>query len=127
MSIRQDRVKTANAMLRIISKHGRRFFLCEGEVSRFALAKNERVWFIDNYPQQAIYTHYNGRWRGFSHGGTLKTLCVELREYIMGRRDLPLDHLGPWPADYCGGDLWGYGDDMKLVRRECAELVKEKT
>jgi len=116
------RAETANDMLRIISEHGRRFFQHEGQVARFHVGPRRRVRFEDAYSGNLIYTHYAGRWRGFTEGGTLRCLVEALRDYIMGRRGLPLDHLGPWPVWLCGGDLWAYGDDMAMVRQRCAEL-----
>ena len=120
---RQQRVDIANRFLEIISLHGRRFFHYEGRVSRFELDARQRVWFIDKYNQQRIYTHQRYDWgRRFSEGGTLFSLCKALREFIMARADLPLSHLGPWPRTICKGDLWGYGDEMATVREQCKAL-----
>lgn len=118
---KEQRVETANAFLRIISEHGRRFFKHEGRVSRFEIGRGGHVFLVDKYTQRRVYTHYY-RWRGFTDGGTLQSLCKALAEFIAGRADLPLSHLGPWPDWVCGGDLWGYGDDMAEVRRRCREL-----
>lgn len=125
---RATRITTANAMLLVISQHGRRFFHHEGRVSQFELDGRDRVWFVDKYRGSRIYTHrphFDGGWGyRFSEGGTLLDLCRELQRFIMGRRaDLPLNHLGPWHRDLCGGDLWGYGDSMADVRRRCAALL----
>ncbi len=127
-STRQDRVDTANAMLRIISEHGRQFFAHEGRVSRFVLDRRDRVWFVNKWTDRLIWTHQNGSWgRDFSEGGTLRELCVALREFIMGRAPLPLNHLGSWPLS-ASGDLWDYGkDEMARVRERCAALVEGPT
>ena len=55
-------------------------------------------------------------WRGFSEGGTLRQLVERLSEFIMWDRPIPAHILGPWPDWVCGGDPWGYGDDMDAVR-----------
>ncbi len=121
---RQKRVDVANQMIRIISEHGRRFFRYGDRVSHFKLSHIGRVWYVDEWKGRHIYTHRGGRWRGFTGGGTLKSLVEALRDYIMGRADLPRNHLGPWREWVCGGDLWGYGADMQLVREQVAALVE---
>lgn len=122
---RDDRLATANRMLRIISEHGRGFFRFEGRVSRLDVDGRGRVWLTDKYTQKRIYTHYRYTWRGFSDGGTLRCLVVALRDYVMGRSPLPLEHLGPWPNWVCGGDLWGYGaGEMLRVRERCRGIEK---
>lgn len=68
-------------------------------------------------------THYEGHWKWFTNGGTLKRLCEALRDYILGRAEFPTNHLGPWPEMLCGGDLWGYVDDMQKVRDETLSLL----
>lgn len=122
---RQRRVNVSNQFLAAIAGCGRRFFLYDDRVSRFELDERGRVWFIDGYLGARIYTHH-WRWRGFSHGGTLLSLCKALREYIMGRRSIPLDHIGPWPSWYSDGDPWGYGDDMSLVRELCGAIARKE-
>lgn len=121
---RHERVEVANKFLEIISRHGRRFFHHKDRVSRFELDHRGRVWFVDSYNKRRIWTHQDGSWgRYFTNGGTLLILCKALREFIMDRGDLPLNHLGPWPVTLCDGDLWGYGDSMATVRDECRQLV----
>lgn len=123
METRRQRVTRANEFLRAISEHGRRFFHDDGRVAHFKLDMRGRVWFIDSYSEARIWTHQEGGWGlHFTGGGTLLDLCKALRDYIMGKRCLPLNHLGPWRSELCGGDLWGYGDDMQLVRNKCKEL-----
>lgn len=123
MKERERRVGIANKFLVAISSHGRRFFEHEGRVSHFKLDMRGRIWFVDKYSEHCIYTHQPGYWgRHFSDGGTLQELCIHLREYIMGREELPMRALGPWRKDLCGGDLWGYGDAMQAVRDECGAL-----
>lgn len=123
---RKRRVEVANNFLEVIAAHGRRFFYHDGVTSRFELDMAGRVWFVDKYTEVRIYTHQPGWWGPeFTEGGTLQMLCLSLRDYIMCRGDLPVKQLGPWPPLICGGDLWGYGDDMTLVRIECRALAAE--
>lgn len=117
----------ANAILVVIAYHGRRFFLHNGLVSRLELDERGRVWFIDAYTQKRIYTHTNGRWRGFTEGGTLRSLIRELSSYITHGLKLSQGKFGPWPSWICDGDLWGYGADMQIVRQvaHALELTSE--
>jgi hypothetical protein len=132
---RNARVAMANRAIEIIASHGRKFFSLHADgrkteeperLSRFELRQNGRLFFIDKYTQRPIYVAYRlGRWRGFSDGGTLRALVEELADWINGKcNDFPLNHLGPWPEWICGGDLWGYGEEMAKVREQITELLK---
>jgi hypothetical protein len=130
---KQERLSIANRAIAVISAHGRKFFSLSAEgrtvthnrISRFELRAHGQLWFVDKYTQKSIYTSYRrGRWRGFSEGGTLRALVCEMADYISGKRkDFPVTCFGPWPEWVCGGDLWGYGEDMKVVRDEIHALV----
>jgi hypothetical protein len=129
------RVAIANQAIEIIASHGRKFFSLAAEgrpveqnrISRFELQAQGRLWFIDKWTQKAIYTAYRrGKWRGFSEGGTLRALICEIADWITGKREaFPLNCFGPWPEYICGGDLWGYGKDMQIVREKLAELFSQ--
>lgn len=122
---RAGRLETANAFIRIISDHGRRFFHHEGRVAHLDLDARGRLWFVGEWNGDRQYTHHVGRWSRFHQGGTMKALVEALRDFVMGRGPLPLKYLGPWRPEYCGGDLWGYGDEeMAKVRSRCADLAR---
>lgn len=89
------RAKVANRFLEIVANHGRRFFYYDGNVSCFYICARGRVWFVDRCSRKHIYTHYEGHWKGFTNGGTLKSLCEALRDYILGRGEFPTNRLGP--------------------------------
>jgi len=118
---RQTRLDLANAMIRIISEHGRRFFCHEGRVTRFELDARGRVWLIDAWREKRIYLAYKYWNRGFSEGGTLRALIQNLYEFIVHNAEIR-HHFGPWPQTLCGGDLWGYGNSMQTVRDEIKKL-----
>jgi hypothetical protein len=122
-------MEVANGILSIISSHGRRFFYHSGCVSHFDMdVPSGRLWFIDGYSQKRIYTAYRrGRWRGFSEGGTLRSLVENLSDYIVKGTPILMGRFGPWPKYLCDGDLWGYGDSMQAVRQEIENLIKERT
>jgi len=119
-----NRAETANAFIRVISEHGREFFRRGNRVSYFTVDARGYVWFVDSYRNIPIYTHYRGRWRNFSQGGTQRNLVISLRDYICGRAPLPVNQLGPWPDWYSEGDPWGYGEPMVAIRSQCAALAE---
>ena len=114
-SSKVERAEQANQFLEAVASCGRKFFAYNGRVSRFEVDGRGRVWFVDAYRERRIYAHYQGDWRGFSEGGTLRSLVCTLRDFIRTGEQKPL-HLGPWPDWICDGDLWGYGPDMETVR-----------
>jgi hypothetical protein len=120
-----DRAALANAFIEAIASCGRKFFFHNGRASRFEVDARGRVWFIDAYSEHRIYTHYGYRWRGFSEGGTLRSLVEKLRDFIR-TGDLRELHLGPWPKWICDGDLWGYGEDMAKVREAAEPLAAQR-
>jgi len=119
---REERRHNANTLLRVIASCGRKFFRHKDNWAYFIFNNQYRIFFVDNYTQQHIYTHRQGYWKGFSHGGTLKALVEKLRDYIKDGTKLPEGQLGPWPDWYCKGDLWGYGEDMEQVREAARKM-----
>jgi len=120
---KQSRLESANQLLNAIASCGRRFFAHHGRVSRFELDAGGRVWFVDAYREARIYTHHaNGHWRGFSEGGTLRSLVIALRDYIQTGKPIPSGYVGPWPEWYSAGDPWGYGEDMAKISQAAMDL-----
>lgn len=118
-----ERVEHANALIKVISEHGRKFFERKGVVATLELDKNGKVWFVDEYSKARIYTHYRDRWHGFSHGGTMRNLVELMRDYITKGTQLPLYVIAPvrWNPD--NGDIWGYGKEAAAaVRTAAAQL-----
>lgn len=117
---RIERARTANLLLDGIASLGRRFFdhtRHGGAVSRFEINPSGRVYFVDGYRGAQIATlHPKASWRGFSEGGTLRQLVEHLSAFVMWGTPIPRHLLGPWPDWMCGGDLWGYGAEMEVVR-----------
>jgi hypothetical protein len=118
------RLEKVNRLLRVISEHGRRFFSYEsGLVSQFEFDPRGRLWWVDGFEGERVYTHTHlPCWEGFNNGGTLQQLAIDLQRFIWEGTLLPPYHLGPWPDNWCGGDLWAYGDDMVKVRRAAVWL-----
>lgn len=121
----RDRLAHVNDLLAAISRHGRRFFYDpdRDRIARFEIDLAGRLWFRDDYTDRRIYIAYRGKWRWFSHGGTMRALVESLAAYIRQGKPVPAGHLGPWPEWYCEGDLWGYGRPaMAALRAEIAGL-----
>ncbi|ABM96990.1 hypothetical protein [Methylibium petroleiphilum] len=117
MLSKRERAEKVNAFLAVVGDCGRRFFRHDERRARMEVDARGHVWFVDDYSQKRIYTHHEGRWSGFSHGGTLRDLVRALRDHIRTGQYLPAHSLGPWPSWYSGGDPWAYGDDMVQVRQ----------
>lgn len=124
MTTKQERVEHANALIRAISSHGRRFFYSyeHDRVARMSIDPRGKVWFIDERTNVRIYTHYQYRWRGFSHGGTLRDLVIAMRDYIRTGQKIPRHQIAT-ERGWSGGNVWGYGPDAaSAVRDECFVL-----
>lgn len=121
---RRQRCRKVNALLMVIACRGRKFFQSrEGRFAYMEVDDRGRIWFISEWKGERVYTHRTGRWRGFHHGGTMKWLIEAFRDFIMtGTRINPF-HFGPWREDYCGGDLWGYGDEAMANIRVMARVL----
>ena len=116
---KDERLAAANDLLLQISKVGRRFFYNSkhDRIARFEITPNGKLWFRDDYTDKLVYVAYTGRWKQFSHGGTLRRLIEELAEYIRTGARLAPGHFGPWPKYICRGDLWGYGTEAMATLR----------
>lgn len=122
-STKQQRLEHCNQLLKVISRHGRRFFYNAkyDRVASLELDARGRVWFVDDYSGQRIYTHrttWTNKWRGFSHGGTLRDLIEALRDYIISGEPLRRGYIAT-ETSWSDGDIWGYGPEAaRAVRGE---------
>jgi hypothetical protein len=126
LALKQQRVEHVNQAIRIIGAHGRRFFFNQ-IADRYASTEVDargKVWLTDDYTGKRIFTHktvWGGRWRGFSHGGTLRNLVEAFRDYILTGEPLPPGYLGPERFD--DSNIWGYDEaGMKAVREQAGAL-----
>jgi hypothetical protein len=112
-----DRAVHANALIQVIAAHGRRFFYCKSKdtYARMEIDARGRVWYVDDYSRERVYTHYRYNWRGFSHGGTLRGLVEDMRDYIVRGERIPRWKIAI-PRDD-GSNIWGYS-------KEAAEAVR---
>lgn len=119
MATKSERLDHANAVLRAMGSHGRRFFYSR-EKDRYAeivIDDAGRLRIVDEWTGKAVLIVAGGRWRGFTNGGTCRAIVEDLARYV--RTGAPTrNHFGPWPEWICDGDLWGYGDGGASVRAE---------
>jgi hypothetical protein len=124
-----ERLGHANALIEIISRHGRRFFRNResGAIARLELDASGRLWWIDEYRGSRVYTGkvmgYPHRWRGFSHGGTLRSLVEALRGYVLRGELLHPEYIAPSRIDPTNGDIWGYGAEAAAAVRAEAHAL----
>ena len=123
MTDKEERVEKANKLLHTIGSHGRRFFYRQGVTSCFGLDAQNHVTYTDKYSGRTVRMTRNTihHQDHVNEGGTLTTLVMRLREYILTGKQLTHE-LGPWPEWQCNGDLWDYGDDMTKIRQVAREL-----
>lgn len=125
---KQQRADQCNKAIRVIADHGRRFFYNESRntYARLEVDSRGKVWFIDDYSDKRIYTHptgFGGRWRGFSHGGTLRDLVQAFRDYICTGAPLSPYYLGPERLNIDHGNIWGYEPEAMLLVRGLAGVL----
>lgn len=118
------RIEAVNKLIMEIGSCGRRFFYNRDfGYAWMSIDIHGKIWFTDDYNCKCIYTHYSGRWKHFTHGGTMRTLVEQFRDYIQTGKKVFIGYFGPWPEWYCDGDLWGYGaENMKAIREKAIEL-----
>lgn len=124
-----ERLGHANELIQVISRHGRRFFYNRetGSIGQLELDGRGRVWWIDDYRGARVYTGkvmgYPHEWRGFSHGGTLRSLVEAMRDYVLHGKLIHPDHIAPCRMNPQNGDIWGYGfEAAAAVRCEASWL-----
>tara|TARA_R110001606_G_scaffold8453_3_gene37202 strand:+ start:5382 stop:5849 length:468 start_codon:yes stop_codon:yes gene_type:complete len=118
-SVQNDRVEHANELIRLIASCGREFFRHGETVAHMEIDQRGKVWFVDEYTRRRIYTHYRDDWRGFNHGGTLRNLIEDLRDYISKGETLnPLVITPKRLRDH--SNIWGYEPSEAEALRQAA-------
>jgi hypothetical protein len=115
-----ERLERANRLIHFVANCGLRRFRHAGMVSRFDI-KKDTIWWVEG-------TVGGEKWLGmvtlnleFSDGPLMLGFVRALNRYIReGDRFRAL--LGPFPQWRDGGDPWGYGDNMTLIRERAVEL-----
>ena len=127
---KQERLEAANEFIKVIASCGRNFLSSNSDirnkeakpfVSFMEIDKRGRVWFTDYYTKKRIYTHYDGRWRGFTSGGTLKMIVESMRDFITKGSTMRAGYFQP-EMDNGFGNPWGYGEDILIVKDAAIKL-----
>lgn len=123
LKMRYERVEHVNALIKMIGNHGRRFFFRDGRYAYMDVDITGKVWIMDENSCQRIYTHNERKWKGFMHGGTLRSLVEDFRDYILRGERIHLDVICPERTASEDGNIWGYPDDeAKKLRLACKDL-----
>lgn len=121
---RLERIIVANEFMQVIANCGRFFFRNTGAGHDAYLSMNTRgniVWIHDDYTGARINTAKEGRWDGFSHGGTLKSLAGSIGAFVLNGSTMRYGYFQP-TMDNGFENPWGYGDDILIVRDEGVRL-----
>src|SRR5574337_318330 len=121
-----ERLQHANDLIKLIAAEGRRFFYCQTtDRTAHLLLRHGHVYFVDDYSGKEIYCSspgFGNKWRGFSHGGTLRDLVEDMRDYVLRGTPIPrwkivIRQLGqPGLED----NVWGYDVDSARRLRHAA-------
>jgi hypothetical protein len=130
LTIRCERAEHANALIKVIAAHGRRFFYSKthDRVSHFEVNERSRIWYFDDYSGKRIYmlsTGFRSNWRGFSHGGTLRSLVEDMADYIATGYKVPRWKIGGSTCPPRGeeGNVWGYPvEALRAMRAQAFAL-----
>lgn len=122
MQAKAIRLAKANQAIALISSTGRRFFYnaTHDRVAELRLDDRGRIWWVDDYTGKSIYTHRTGftsRWKGFSHGGTLRRLVEHFRDYVTDGAALPIGLIAPMRFSQ-DSNIWGYPQEAVATLKE---------
>ena len=123
--LRMARIEVANAFLVAMARRPPHVFRCDGRVARLELDDRLRVRFHDDFSQRLVDTHRRDdqKWPGFSHGMGAKCLVICLRDFVMGRVNLPSYAEGRWPGALELGRFAYSAEDAEGVHAEVALAV----
>jgi hypothetical protein len=121
----KHRVGHANDLIQVIAAHGRRLFFSRARnaFARFEADEDGSLWFVDDYTGQRISPFEQGKWKGFSHGGTLRELVKAMSDYILDGQRIPIIWIATPRSNPDNGDIWGYGTEASAAVRAAAEIL----
>ncbi len=102
------RLAQANALIKVISSHGRRFFysVARDRTAEMIITPRGAIAIIDDYSGKVIRID-DDRWSGWSHGGTLRDLVRKIAHFIKTGDPLDVYWIGP-TRESDGSNIWGY-------------------
>lgn len=121
MTEKEKRIKVANKLLAKIASCGRKFFYYDKDntTAKFLL-KSNRVYYMDEWTKSEMLAYsYKQLEEGFSHGGTLQGLVLDISEWI--RTGEYTNGKNGYGGLFC--PHWGYPEsDMETIRNYAREL-----
>lgn len=116
------RCEYANRLIEVISSYGRCFFYSRQHDSVARLSFDQRVYLHDEGGAMIEAKATSKRWPGFSHGGTLRDLVLQMRNYVMRGERIDPAYLGI-DRQRGGGNIWGYPPEQMRLCREAAQQL----
>lgn len=119
-----ERLKAANEFIHVISSHSHRYFRdkSSGRVAELQIDAAGLVWIRDEYTLQLVNTHLNDEWDGFNHGGNLRHLVKQLRDFIVNGTCLRPGYFALNVPGERNNNHWGYDEHILVVRDEGIRL-----
>lgn len=119
-----ERLAKANEFIRIIASHGLQHFMHRGSISRLLFDSQGRIVFFDSYTLHYIYTYHNTQWKGFTENYKMKTVILNLRDYIRGKIETGDELVSMLRMSndsvYTQNPLWGYPEADRVTVVESA-------
>lgn len=115
------RCEYANRLIEVISSYGRCFFYSRKN-DRVARLSFEQCVVLHDESGTMIVAKAIGKWRGFSHGGTLRDLVLQMRNYVIRGERIDPAYIGI-DCQIGGGNIWGYPPDHMRLCREAAQRL----
>lgn len=115
------RCEYANRLIEVFSSYGRVFFYSHKHDRVARLSFNQRVYLHDE-SGALIEVKASSKWKGFSHGGTLRDLVLQMRNYVMRGERIDPAYLGI-DCQVGEGNIWGYSPDQMRLCREAAQQL----
>ena len=116
------RCEYANRLIEVISSYGRLFFYSRRYDCVARLSFDQRVYLHDENGAKIEAKATNKRWPGFSHGGTLRDLVLQMRNYVMRGERIDPAYLGI-DRQAGEGNVWGYSPEQMRLCREAAKQL----
>lgn len=115
------RCEYANRLIEVISSYGQGFFYSRQHDNVARLSFDRRV-FLHDERGSLIEAKAACKWHGFSHGGTLRDLVLQMRNYVMRGQRIDPAYIGiEKPSG--DGNIWGYTPEQMALCRAAAQKL----
>jgi len=119
MFARLFRCDIANQLIEVISNHGRCVFHSHKYDRIAQMGYDGSVFLIDEKSGKRVELRNNGSWEGFGHGGTMRDLVTQMRDFVMKGRRIDRAFIGLERANG-DGNVWGYPPEEMAKCRAAA-------